>query len=77
MVSCVSSHGAGAGALCTTDMISGDSAPTNPVPYRARYNSCNTNRADCTESATVSVSFGDGRIGSPRSRLAALMQAVG
>ena len=35
MVSCVSSHGAGAGALCTTDMIRGDSAPTNPVPYRA------------------------------------------
>jgi hypothetical protein len=41
-----------------------------------RSTSLSTIRANCTDSEIVAVSLGYGRIGSPRSRIAATMQAA-
>ena len=46
------------------------------VIHHARCSSRRTVFARATASATVDVSFGDGLMGSPRNRIAAMMQAA-
>lgn len=59
---------------CRSGLCSFRMFPGGPALYRSTSRS--TNRASCTDSEIVAVSLGDGRIGYPRSRIAATMQAA-